>query len=54
MAENLPSVSIPLSGPIQQTTNLLYLSYFSQKIGSEISCKLSIAWILKAEFLGKH
>ena len=31
---------LPLSGLIQQTTNW-YFSYFSQKTGFEISCKLS-------------
>ena len=30
-----------LSGQFQQTTNRLYFSHFSQKIGFDISCKLS-------------
>ena len=32
---------LPLSGLIQQTTDLQYFYYFSQKIGFDISCKLS-------------
>ena len=32
---------LPLSGHFQQTTNWWYFSYFSQKTGFDISCKLS-------------
>ena len=44
---------ITLYGQLQLTTNCWYFSYFSQKIGSDISCKLSqIARKVKAYFLG--
>ena len=36
-----PAESLPLSGLIQQMTNWWYFSYFSQKTGFDISCKLS-------------
>ena len=42
------------NGQIQQTTNWWYISYFSQKTGSDILCKQSqFVWNFEAYFWGK-
>ena len=45
------SLTLPLSGYIQQTIKWQYFSYFSQKTGFDISYKLETICIKKSQIL---